>query len=146
VIGRYGEEAEEVAVAVGCGSAGLGNAEGVDGGDAWWWSGLEYLFPLQALVAVDLIPGHSAELLECLHCGVAVVLFKVQEIIQKPWTVDIEYDPASVLSRHSAFRRERRDLFRGAESLLPRRGRPGGLAWLFRQASSRCRGLRLRCG
>lgn len=81
VIERDGEEAEEVAVTVCDRSTGLGDAEGVDGGNSWRWSDPENLLPLETRVAIDLVPSHLVQLLEGLHGRVPVVLFEAQKII-----------------------------------------------------------------
>lgn len=72
MIGRDGEQSDEIPVTVGSRPACLGDAQRVDRIDALGWLDAGDLLPLQALVAVQLAPGQLANFVECIQCRVAL--------------------------------------------------------------------------
>jgi hypothetical protein len=80
VIGRDGQKSHEIAVSVGGGSPGLGNAERIQGWASRWRRDTDDLLPFQSVIPIDLTPGHLAQFVQGLQCRVPLRLLQCQQI------------------------------------------------------------------
>ena len=99
VIGRDGEQPDEIRVTIRGGPARLGDAQGVDRIDALRWLDAGDLLPLEPLIAVKLVPGQLADLVERIQCSMALRLLQREQIGLKDGVVQVEPD-LRVTARH----------------------------------------------
>ena len=92
VIRRDGEQSDEIPVTVRSRTACLGDAQRVDRIDALGGPETADLLPLQALVAVQLVPGQLANFVEGIQSGVALNLLQREQVVLKHRIVQVKPD------------------------------------------------------
>ena len=92
MIGRDGEQADEIPVTVRRRPTCLGDVQGVDRIDPLGWPDAGDLLPLQALVAVQLVLGQLADFLERIQGSVALGLLQCEQVVLKHRIVEVEPD------------------------------------------------------
>ena len=92
MIRRDGEQSDEITVTVRSRTACLGDAQRVDRIDALEGPDTGDLLPLQALVAVQLVPGQLANFVEGIQSGVTLSLLQREQVVLKYRIVQIKSD------------------------------------------------------
>ncbi len=99
MIGRDGEQSDEIPVTIPSRPACLGDAQGVDRINALGWPDAGDLLPLEAWVTVELVPGQLADFVERIQGCVTLGLLQREQVVLKHRIVQVEPD-FGVTARH----------------------------------------------
>lgn len=92
MIGRDGEQSDEIPVTVRSRPACLGDAQGVDRINALGWPDADDLLPLEARVTVELVPGQLADFVERIEGCVSLGLLQRGQVVLKHRIVQVKPD------------------------------------------------------
>ena len=100
MIGRDGQQAHEIPVTMRSGPACQSNAQRVDRINALRWPDAGDFFPLESLIAVQLVPRQLADFVEGVQGCVALGLLQRQQLVLKHRVVQVEPD-TGFIARHA---------------------------------------------
>ena len=102
VIRGNGQKSDKFTITIGRCSSCLGNTQRIDSINSGWWLETNDFFPLQAAVAIDLVPGHLPKFVECFYGCVPFCLLQCQKILLKNGVVKV--NPLPVAEYHKILR------------------------------------------
>ena len=100
MIRRDGEEANEITVPMGSGPTCPTDAQGVNGIKSWRRLDAADLLPLEILVAIELIPGELANLVEGGHRCMPLGILQHQQMLLKYGVIEIQANRCFII-RHN---------------------------------------------